>query len=231
MLTPGISLLLYIITEYLFSFVFSEIRAAFSTAPLLGDICSSTGRDMFKEWLTEQYFADIIRRIDSTHFYFWLTYLYMHFHLQGRNNQILYSAFRRNGIQARLPYLDLMVGDFFNRMPQTWGRKIAFQSTKYPSTILARRYMSVPLHIVHGLDYRAFRGCNVFMAMMRNNRHLVETLRQCLALHGVDALPANGSFNLTRAGRIVERYVKKPHDVDEGHLYFLYGLACLNRRL
>ncbi|MBN2324485.1 MAG: hypothetical protein JXQ30_12175 [Spirochaetes bacterium] len=219
------------VTEYLFSFVFSDIRAAFSSAPLLRDICSTEGLTAFKGWLCEHYFGDVIRRIDFDYFYFWLTYLYGQFHLQGRNNQIIYSAFRRNGIPARLPYLDFLVGDFLSRMPQEWGRRITLRSTKYPSTMLARRHSSVPLSIVKRIDYRAFRDCNAFRDMLRENVSLIDRLREDLGSNGTDALLHGDCFAVGRAGRIVGRYMEDPSGVDDGHLYFLYGLACLKRCL
>jgi hypothetical protein len=217
------------VTEYLFSFVFSDIRAAFSNAPLLRDICSAAGLTAFKGWLYEHYFGDIIRRIDCEHFYFWLTYVYTQFHLQGRNNQIVYSAFRRKGIAARLPYLDFLVGDFLSRMPQGWGRKITLRTTKYPSTMLARRHASVPLRIVKDLDYRAFRDCNAFRDMMKENVYLAERLREDFRSNGTDALLQSDYFDIGRAQRIVGRYMKNPQDVQNSHLYFLYGIACLKR--
>lgn len=215
------------VTEYLFSFVFSDIRVAFSNAPLLRDIASSAGLRAFKGWLCEHYFGDIIRRIDCEHFYFWLSYVYMQFHLQGRNNQIVFSSFRRNGIKARLPYLDLMIGDFLSKMPQGWGRRITLRSTKYPSTMLAKRHASVPLRIVNELDYRAFRGCNAFGNMMRENEYLAERLRGSFKPHGIDALLASDYFDIGEARRIVGRYMKNPPGVENSHLYFLYGLSCL----
>jgi len=219
------------VTEYLFSFVFSDIRVAFSRAPQLRAICSSTGLRAFKEWLSEHYFGDIIRRIDSEHFYFWLTYVYMQFHLQGRNNQIVYSSFRRNGIAARLPYLDFMIGDFLSRMPQGWGRKITLRSTKYPSTMLAKRHTSVPLRIVNDLNYGAFRDCNAFLEMMKENMYLSQRLRGSFRAHGTEAVLKSDYFDIEQARRIIGRYMKNPADVENSHLYFLYGLACLKRCL
>lgn len=135
------------IFEYLLSFVMSNSRLPF--ACIANDsIFSSEARVRFKEWLYENYFKDVVEQINCQNMYFWLIWLYQHFHLQGSEKGAMNASYRGYGKRPRWPYYDLRLVEFLQMMPENWGRGLEWRPIKYPLKHYGCERLRIPLEIV-----------------------------------------------------------------------------------
>jgi len=122
---------------YLLSFALSDIRIPFRK---IDDkiFIQNGAMQKFKEWLNKEYFEKIVEKIDENNLYYYFSYLYTLFHLQSPQIQIF-----RNGLKnVRFPFIDLNLFKFLYRMPQSFGRGLNFNHTKFPLKELAKKIFS-----------------------------------------------------------------------------------------
>lgn len=135
------------IFHYLLSFVMSNSRLPFARFAI-EPIFSSYAEDRLKGWLYENYFKDAVEQIDGDNMYFWLTWLYQHFHLQGYEKKTVIASIRGAGKRPCLPFYDLRLVKFLQTMPESWGRGLEWRRTKYPLRHYGYGKLKVPYEII-----------------------------------------------------------------------------------
>ena len=135
------------IFEYLLSFIMSASRLPFAFFDN-ESILSNNARSSYKEWLYANYFKDPVENIDCENMYFWLIWLYQHFHLQGLEKNAVNANFRASGTRPCWPFYDLRLVRFLQMMPENWGRGLEWRPIKYPLKHYAREKLNIPYKIV-----------------------------------------------------------------------------------
>lgn len=217
------------IMDYFRSFIFSDIRVPFARTKILDDICVEGGLEAFTRWLFEHYLGDVIEEINYNTFYFWLTFIYLNFHLNGRNNNIILSSLRRRNINGRIPYFDMQIVDFLSKMPPNWGRTLSLRETKYPSRIIAKKYSNIPLYIVDDLDYPVFRNCKSIVddEAITKNKYILDRIKSALSMANIDEKLSSTYFNLDYIENITSRFLADSPDINNINPSLPYNLACL----
>lgn len=131
------------IFEYLLSFILSNSRLPFA-AIATESVFLSNAKVCFKEWLWDNYFKNAVEQIDCQNMYFWLIWLYQHFHLQGTEKGVQESCFEGSRKRVRQPYYDLRLVKFLQIMPVDWGRGLEWRPGKYPLVHYGREKLEVP---------------------------------------------------------------------------------------
>lgn len=133
--------------EYLLSFVMSGSRLPFACTDnesiFLNDADVS-----FKEWLYNNYFKSAVEQITCESMYFWLIWLYQHFHLQGNEKSALNASLRASGQRPCWPFYDLRLVRFLQMMPEDWGRGLEWRPIKYPLKYYGCEKLRIPYEIV-----------------------------------------------------------------------------------
>ena len=136
--------------EYLLSFILSSSRLPF--APIATEsVFLNDAKVRFKDWLYENYFKDAVEQIDCRNMYFWLIWLYQHFHLQGFEKSVQCACFQGSGKQVCQPYYDLRFVKFCQTMPENWGRGLEWRPGKYPLKHYGVQKLGVPYEILESL--------------------------------------------------------------------------------
>lgn len=122
---------------YLISFMFSDIRIPFRRFEAGGYIKESAFQE-FQGQLREDYFEKVVENINENNFYYYLSCLYVLFHLQNPHIRI----YRLGYPNIRMPYIDLNLFKFLYKMPQDFGRGLEFRPAKFPLKELAKKIFS-----------------------------------------------------------------------------------------
>ncbi len=154
--------------EYLLPFVMGIPRLPFAALPE-DDLLTPAARGELREWLYGHYFKEAVEHITPETMYFWLIWLYEHFHLQGSEKAAVETSLGEVGLRPCWPFCDLRLVRFLESMPEDWGRGLEWRPTKYPLKVYAREKLRIPCEIVesgvhsyideleagHGIDWRA----------------------------------------------------------------------------
>lgn len=136
-----------ILFRYLSPILFGQFRIPFEKI-LSTKTLTKTGRDSLTAFLYNQYFFNIIRSINEKNFYSCVLDAYKNFHLQGPTMKMIGIAAKRSGFKMAMPFLDINVVDFLEKMPMSWGRGLEWNHTKYPLKAIIAKNKNFPIDIV-----------------------------------------------------------------------------------
>ena len=118
-------------SRYLYDFVFSSERL-----PLAVNGCPKIFNE---EAFKKEYLGTIqtqmkheIDNMDPERLYSLLTRLYCRYWLKGSNIMRVFYSVGDQGLRPALPYMDVKLIKFLERMPESWGRGLDMNPTKYP---------------------------------------------------------------------------------------------------
>ncbi len=213
--------------EYLYAFVFSDYRLPSSKISILNKIATDSGIESFKKWLIENYFGEVTKNITENTFYFWLSYLYLNFHLQGRNNNIIRQSIGQNNIKYAIPYFDKRMLNFLSKMPTNWGRSLVLKELKYASRTISKKYLNVPLKIVNALDNKTFYNnepliCKYF----GKNKYFIDYIKSTLNINSINEKLDIELFNKNYIKDNLQK-IYSDSSIDND-FYLIYKLLCLN---
>lgn len=135
------------IFKYLAPIIFGQHRIPFEKISALG-ILNPEYRVKLMGMVKKSYFDKVISVINEKNFYSCLTYLYKVFHLQGPTLKMIPLAAELNGFKTAMPFLDMNLVNFLEKMPSSWGRSLELNNTKYPLKAVARANKAFPIDIV-----------------------------------------------------------------------------------
>jgi hypothetical protein len=197
------------IFEYLLSFVLSNSRLPF--APIANEsVFSSHARSSLKEWLYINYFQEVVTQIDTENMYFWLIWLYQHFHLQGFEKSALNASLRGSGRRPCVPFYDLQLVKFLQRMPEDWGRGLEWRQTKYPLKHYGRNILKVPYDIIESgvhsyiTEMEQGRNVNIFSEILNNSSLSAEMWQNVKNNTDLDKLFDKDWFNRPALNKVLE---------------------------
>jgi len=152
------------IFEYLMPFVYGPSRTPFVQLGKTPYV-TETGVKRLRNWVKSEYFNEAIEKISSNNLYYWFLRLYTDFHWQGPNIRKVLESHPN----ARIPFLDYNLFRFFARMPESWGRGLEMNSTKYPLKKLIRDgHYQFPLDVVDAPGIHSYTNFT-FAEIQRQN--------------------------------------------------------------
>ena len=77
-------------------------------------------------------------------------HLYHSFHWQGGTVATLEYLCEENGLKCRMPFLDKSVIDFLSEMPESWGRGLDINNTKFPLKWMLKNRIDYPFSMQEG---------------------------------------------------------------------------------
>ena len=113
-------------------------------------ILTSKGRKIFIKNGEEIYLDKFNNQISSKNIYSHYLHLYNSFHWQGGTVATLEHTCSVFGLKCRLPFLDKALIDFLSEMPESWGRGLEINNTKYPLKWMLQNKIDYPMHYQSG---------------------------------------------------------------------------------
>ena len=113
-------------------------------------LLTQKGRKLFLENGNNTYLNKFKGKINGENLYSYYLHLYHSFHWQGGTVATLEHACETFGLKCRLPFLDKALIDFLSQMPESWGRGLDINNTKYPLKWMLTNRVDYPMHYQEG---------------------------------------------------------------------------------
>jgi len=107
------------------------------------------GMERYTQEMAGEYFRGIEESAPET-IYSWYLELYNSFHWQGSTVCTIQKMADHFGLSARIPYWAAGIQDFLRAMPESWGRGLDFNPTKFPLKRMLRDRLNYPMHLQTG---------------------------------------------------------------------------------
>ncbi len=115
-------------------------------SPLL----TAKGRENYVTESENVYLKDIAEKITPDNLYAYYLHLYNSFHWQGSTVATLEHTAEAHGLTCVFPFHDSAVIDFLSGMPESWGRGLDLNPTKYPLKWMLKNRIDYPMHLQVG---------------------------------------------------------------------------------
>jgi len=106
-----------------------------------------------KNYVTESekiYLKEIAENLASENLYAYYLHLYNSFHWQGSTVATLEHTAEAHGLKCVFPFNDSGIIDFLSAMPESWGRGLDLNPTKYPLKWMLKNRIDYPNHLQVG---------------------------------------------------------------------------------
>lgn len=113
-------------------------------------LLTSAGREHYSSESERIYLSDISGGVTQENLYAHYLQLYNSFHWQGSTVSPMEHTAEAHGLKCVLPFHDSTVIDFLSAMPESWGRGLDLNPTKYPLKWMLRNRIDYPFHLQVG---------------------------------------------------------------------------------
>tara|TARA_B100001250_G_scaffold181249_1_gene155928 strand:+ start:15366 stop:17270 length:1905 start_codon:yes stop_codon:yes gene_type:complete len=96
------------------------------------------------------YLKEFYGKINENNLYSYYLHLYNSFHWQGGTVATLEYLCEENGLKCRMPFLDKSLIDFLSEMPESWGRGLDINNTKFPLKWMLKNKVDYPFSLQEG---------------------------------------------------------------------------------
>lgn len=113
-------------------------------------VLTAKGRKEFLNDGNKIYLNKFEGKVNKKNIYSHYLHLYNSFHWQGGTVATLEYTCDAFGLKCRLPFLDKALIDFLSQMPESWGRGLDINNTKYPLKWMLTHKIDYPMHYQSG---------------------------------------------------------------------------------
>ena len=135
--------------RYLESFFLSAVRFPFISIDN-SNVLTQDGIENYQEMIHDCYLKEIVNMLLPENIYSCILHLYNSFHWQGATVKGLMHASDYNNLDVSMPYWDSRVLEFLSVMPESWGRGLDLNPTKYPLKWMLKNKVDYPNHLQVG---------------------------------------------------------------------------------
>jgi hypothetical protein len=113
-------------------------------------LLTAGGRSLYAEEMEGTYLKHAGEQVTPETLYSWYLHLYNSFHWQGSTVATIPLTGELNGIEVQMPFWDSRLQDFLASMPESWGRGLDLNPTKYPLKWTLANRLDYPMHLQTG---------------------------------------------------------------------------------
>jgi hypothetical protein len=113
-------------------------------------LLAKTGREIYASESERIYLEDICDQVTKENLYAWYLHLYNSFHWQSATVLSREYTAEAHGLRSAHPFHDSALIDFLSGMPETWGRGLDLNPTKYPLKWMLRNRIDYPYQLQVG---------------------------------------------------------------------------------
>jgi len=156
------------------------------------------------------YLREASRQATPETLYSWYLHLYNSFHWQSATIVPLGLTAEMCGLKVTLPFWDTRLQEFLSAMPESWGRGLDLNPTKYPMKWMLKNVIDYPLHLTSGPHSYLYDVDPMFNlgAEMIYGSGFVPRFREALKSRAYRDVLSPEVFNMAYVEKIVERYLK-----------------------
>ena len=135
--------------ELLSSFFLSPRRIPFYNTSNLSMLSEKALSSYAKKYQSE-YFTGLASKMSGSNLYSIIIHLYNIFHWQGSTVKVIGKSLERYNKTIKLPFWDSGIQKFLSQMPESWGRGLDFNKTKFPLKWSLENKTNYPMHLQKG---------------------------------------------------------------------------------
>lgn len=113
-------------------------------------LLTGAGREIYSSESERTYLDEVADAVGPDTLYACYLHLYNSFHWQGATVSTLEYTAEAHGLRCVLPFHDGAVIDFLSAMPESWGRGLDLNPTKYPLKWMLKNRIDYPNHLQVG---------------------------------------------------------------------------------
>ena len=113
-------------------------------------VLSEAGQRAYLAEMEGGYLAEAAKACTPETLYAWYLHLYNSFHWQGSTVAPLSLTAEARGLEPVLPFWDGEIQRFLSAMPESWGRGLDLNNTKYPLKWTLKNRVDYPMHLQTG---------------------------------------------------------------------------------
>ena len=113
-------------------------------------LLTDTGRRQYSAEMEDAYLARAAAEMTPETLYAWYLHLYNSFHWQGSTVATMALTAEAQGLRLALPFWDSRLQEFLSAMPESFGRGLDLNPTKYPLKWMLRNRVEYPMHLQVG---------------------------------------------------------------------------------
>ena len=172
-------------------------------------LLTAAGRKNYVGESERVYLAEAAENTTQDNLYAQYLHLYNSFHWQGATIATLEHTAEAHGLHCVFPFHDSAVIDFLSAMPESWGRGLDLNPTKYPLKWMLKNRIDYPMHLQvgpHSYTYDVDPNFTLFGEILHASSFkpvYSEALRKG---HFIDFLDSK-MFDRTYIDGIVKRYL------------------------
>ena len=190
------------------------------------------GRADYNSYMKKNYINDYAKKLNSESHYSVFLNLYNSFHWQGSSVASLKACADFHNLNICNPFHDLKMFDFLSKMPESWGRGLDLNSTKYPLKEILKEKLNYPIHLqagAHAYVYDTIFTYNQNEELItRSNLPAIakQKLTSSKILNNLD----KKHFNIRYINKLIQKYKKnqKLHIKEINELSILIGNTLID---
>lgn len=182
-------------------------------------ILTEAGRTNYAQQMEQTYLQEAADRLSPETLYSWLIHLYNSFHWQGSTVATIGITAHANHLRMALPFWDSRLHEFLSAMPESWGRGLDLNPTKYPLKWMLKNRIDYPMHLQVG-PHSYLYDVNPRFSLAAETLYgssLTGYLRDQVKGKSYHAMLDAAHFDLAYLDGLVEAYVRGD-EVDGGAL-------------
>lgn len=171
---------------------------------------TADGRTTYAAESERVYLRDISPEVTQENLYACYLHLYNSFHWQGSTVATTEHATDAFGLKSVLPFHDSALIDFLSAMPESWGRGLDFNHTKYPLKWMLKNRIDYPNHLQvgpHSYIYDVNPSFSLFGEVLHESS-LSEVFRESLRQNRFVDWLGSDMFDRMYIDGIVRRYLQ-----------------------
>jgi len=214
------------IKNYLFPFFYGSPRIPFART-YENPVLTTRGKNTLHNFPFVEYMPEVISGLTEKNIYSWLIYLY---HSQGSTASVHKHGMEWNDHGWRSPFNDYRIIDFLSKAPESWGRGLEMNNTKYPLKWVAHNKIKFPYELLdegpHSYLYDVIEGFSLY-AEMTYHSGVTKYFKEVMAQRKYKDLITDEYIDVTYLDNLVTDYLdgKEVKGADFNNLVTLITLC------
>lgn len=190
------------------SFYLMNPRMPFLNLPAK-ELMTNDGMTEYSNQMRMMYFQDFSENVTAETLYSWMLHLYNSFHWQGMK-EFFDNASEFYNLDSSMPFWDSRVQNFLSAMPESWGRGLDLNPTKYPLKWMLKNEVDYPNHLQvgpHSYLYDVDPTWDVNYDILYGTEVAKQYYKEAIKDYKYEELLSDSHFNLGYLKKVTQNYL------------------------
>jgi hypothetical protein len=195
--------------SYLMPFFYGGPRIPFAKTTENATLTSAARQAIYR-FPYREYMPEVLGSFGPQNAYSWYIHLYHSFHSQGSTVNLHKYSMTRNGHDWRSPFNDYRLIELLSKAPQSWGRGLELNNTKFPLKWVAKNKIRFPYETLeegpHSYLYDVMEGFSL-LAEITYRSGVTGFFRETLTSKPYRRIMSDSHFDLAYLDGLVDDFL------------------------